>query len=106
MIPAIARGRRPNPLGSRREHFRPPEGACAVSLAVRAVFVAALGSLALSVGSGTAAYSESPHQSPPEPRPPVSPPANQRAVLAKYCQTCHNQRLRTGGLALDTANLD
>src|ERR1700721_906428 len=27
-----------------------------------------------------------------------------RAVLDKYCVTCHNQRLKTGGLALD--NLD
>jgi len=30
---------------------------------------------------------------------------SQQAVLAKYCVTCHNQRLKTGGLALDTLNL-
>ncbi|HTC36612.1 MAG TPA: DUF1592 domain-containing protein [Bryobacteraceae bacterium] len=28
-----------------------------------------------------------------------------RAVLDKYCVTCHNQRLKTGGLALDTLDL-
>ena len=32
--------------------------------------------------------------------------ADQRAMLDKYCVTCHNQRLKTGGLALDTVNLD
>jgi mono/diheme cytochrome c family protein len=32
-------------------------------------------------------------------------PASQQAVLAKYCITCHNQRLKTGGLALDTLSL-
>ena len=29
----------------------------------------------------------------------------QQAVLAKYCITCHNQKLKTGGLALDTLDL-
>jgi mono/diheme cytochrome c family protein len=28
-----------------------------------------------------------------------------RAVFDKYCITCHNQRMRTGGLALDVLNL-
>src|SRR5579862_6045770 len=28
--------------------------------------------------------------------------ASPRAVLDRYCVTCHNQRTRTGGLALDT----
>ena len=28
-----------------------------------------------------------------------------RASLEKYCVTCHNQRLKTAGLALDTLNL-
>jgi len=32
--------------------------------------------------------------------------AEQRAMLDKYCVTCHNQRLKTGGLALDNLNLD
>ncbi|MCU1336111.1 MAG: hypothetical protein JWO19_1692 [Bryobacterales bacterium] len=30
----------------------------------------------------------------------------QRAMLDKYCVTCHNQRLKTAGLTLDTLNLD
>jgi Protein of unknown function (DUF1592)/Protein of unknown function (DUF1588)/Protein of unknown function (DUF1587)/Protein of unknown function (DUF1585)/Protein of unknown function (DUF1595)/Planctomycete cytochrome C len=29
-----------------------------------------------------------------------------RAVLDKYCVTCHNQRLKTAGLTLDTLDLD
>src|SRR5437867_13251295 len=39
-------------------------------------------------------------QSPP---PSASP---QRAVLDKFCVTCHNARLRTAGLQLDTADVD
>ena len=35
-----------------------------------------------------------------------TPPApNPRAVFDKYCVTCHNQKLRTSGLALDTLDL-
>ena len=30
---------------------------------------------------------------------------HQQAVLAKYCISCHNQRAKTGGLALDTLDL-
>jgi mono/diheme cytochrome c family protein len=32
-------------------------------------------------------------------------PAPPRAVLDRYCVTCHNQRTRAGGLALDTLDL-
>ncbi len=32
-------------------------------------------------------------------------PAPQRALLDRYCVTCHNQRLQTGGLALDTLDV-
>jgi hypothetical protein len=31
--------------------------------------------------------------------------SSHRAVLDKYCVTCHNQRLKTGGLTLDTLDL-
>ena len=31
--------------------------------------------------------------------------AADRGVVDKYCVTCHNQRLKTSGLALDTAEL-
>src|SRR5262249_10654424 len=33
-------------------------------------------------------------------------PSPRRAVLDKYCVTCHNARLKTGGLMLDAANVD
>ncbi|HEY6361758.1 MAG TPA: DUF1592 domain-containing protein [Vicinamibacterales bacterium] len=36
------------------------------------------------------------------PTPPVSP---QRAVLNQYCVACHNDRVKTAGLALDTIDL-
>ena len=39
---------------------------------------------------------------PPSPAPEV--PA--RAVLDKYCVTCHNERLRTGGLAIDSSGVE
>ena len=38
--------------------------------------------------------------------PPASPSASHRAVLDQYCVTCHNQRLKTGGLTLDAVDLD
>ncbi len=33
------------------------------------------------------------------------PPAPSRALLDRYCVTCHNERLKTGGLMLDTVDL-
>jgi Protein of unknown function (DUF1592)/Protein of unknown function (DUF1588)/Protein of unknown function (DUF1585)/Protein of unknown function (DUF1595)/Protein of unknown function (DUF1587)/Planctomycete cytochrome C len=46
----------------------------------------------------------------PEPRPIQTPtPAStspSRTLVDKYCVTCHNQRSKTAGLMLDTANLD
>src|SRR5258708_25934387 len=48
---------------------------------------------------------------PPQQASSSAPPvAQQRALLQKtldkYCVACHNQRLRTAGLALDTLDLD
>ena len=37
--------------------------------------------------------------------PATAPPGPQRALLDRYCVTCHNERLRTGGLALDTLDV-
>ncbi len=34
------------------------------------------------------------------------PPATYRAVLNKYCVTCHNEKLKTGGLMLDRMDVD
>jgi mono/diheme cytochrome c family protein len=39
------------------------------------------------------------------PASPASTAATQAAVLKKYCQTCHNENLRTAGLVIDTADL-
>ncbi len=46
-------------------------------------------------------------QRPPTPQaaPVSSAAAPDRAVIDTYCVTCHNQRLKTGGLALDTLDL-
>src|SRR6478736_2957707 len=35
---------------------------------------------------------------------PVESASADRALLDRYCVTCHNGRLKTGGLALDTAD--
>src|SRR5262245_2085057 len=47
-------------------------------------------------------------QGPASSRPGVASPAltAYRAQLDKYCVTCHNQRVRTAGLSLDTLALD
>ena len=34
-----------------------------------------------------------------------APPSTRRALLDRYCVTCHNARLRTAGLELDTADI-
>ena len=40
-------------------------------------------------------------------RPAAEPaPGLSRALLDRYCVTCHNERLRTGGLLLDAADVD
>jgi len=38
-------------------------------------------------------------------RSPIADAHSPQAVLGKYCVTCHNQRTKSGGLALDTLNL-
>ena len=44
---------------------------------------------------------------PPQPAPAANPPAAtaHRAVLDKYCVTCHNERLKTAGLTLEKTDL-
>jgi hypothetical protein len=37
---------------------------------------------------------------------PASPPSSSKVVLDQYCVVCHNQKTKTGGLALDTMDLD
>ena len=37
--------------------------------------------------------------------PAAGSPSEHRALLDRYCVTCHNARLQTAGLTLDTTNL-
>ena len=41
----------------------------------------------------------------PEQAPSAASSASHRALLDRYCVTCHNARLQTAGLTLDTTNL-
>src|SRR5262245_55447150 len=56
--------------------------------------LAAVGCLALGVVGAGFLYSQA-----------TQPPAPPRAVLDKYCVTCHNQKLKTAGLTLDALDL-
>ena len=38
-------------------------------------------------------------------QPAAAPEAPQRALIDRYCVSCHNERLNTGGLALDTLDI-
>ena len=67
-------------------HARAPRGSV-ITLLVSASVVAALSGVQTSA-----------RQTQPAPSPAPQP----QAVFDKYCMTCHNQRLRTAGLALDT----
>ena len=67
----------------------------------RFVFTAAALALVL-VASGSVTAVQSRQTSGVVPTPTVSPAPPQRALLDKYCVTCHNQRAKTAGLMLDT----
>ncbi len=54
---------------------------------------------ALTVASGYVAVADSPQQSSGAPAAPV--PVSPRAVLDRYCVSCHNEKVRTAGLDLD-----
>ena len=56
------------------------------------------------VAAGGSSYLRLRATSPAAPNGQASP-ATQRALLDRYCVTCHNARLRTAGLELDTADL-
>jgi mono/diheme cytochrome c family protein len=59
--------------------------------------------LALFVGSWiVAAVSSVEIRAGQAPRAPATTPSSPQALVDQYCITCHNQRLRTAGLALDT----
>jgi Protein of unknown function (DUF1592)/Protein of unknown function (DUF1588)/Protein of unknown function (DUF1585)/Protein of unknown function (DUF1587)/Protein of unknown function (DUF1595)/Planctomycete cytochrome C len=54
------------------------------------------GTLTIAAMTAVSASSRSQPEAPPSPR----------VLLDRYCVTCHNQRMHTAGLALDTASLD
>ena len=56
---------------------------------------------ALVIGSGIASLSSVETSARPGQAALATSPSP-RAVLDQYCVTCHNEKLRTGGLALDT----
>ena len=65
-------------------------------------------SLVLVLGVCTAAlilYPAPQQPSGPAPAATLSP-ANERALLDKYCVTCHNEKLKTAGLMLDKADVE
>jgi mono/diheme cytochrome c family protein len=71
---------------------------------VRAPILTLLVSGAIAVALSSVQTSARQSQPAAAPARPTSPPAAQ-AVLDTYCVTCHNQRLRTAGLALDTLDV-
>src|SRR5207253_3024245 len=42
----------------------------------------------------------------PQPAASASPVSPQKALLTRYCVGCHNQRLKSGGLALETIDVE
>jgi mono/diheme cytochrome c family protein len=53
----------------------------------------------------TAPLAQRPSPAPDGQRPPAGAAQSHSAVLSRYCITCHNQRAKSGGLALDTLDL-
>ena len=73
---------------------------------VRAVAAALVAVLAGAAPAGAGAAGPRPQPGAGNPAQSIAPaPSPQRALLDRYCVTCHNQRLRTGDLALDVADL-
>ena len=68
------------------------------------VAVAAGATPAVELGPGPEARPRVAAQAPAPAQEPAAVAA--RAVLDRYCVTCHNDRLRTGGLSLDTGAVD
>jgi len=56
------------------------------------------------IGLGTAVYAEVLHAQ-AKPAAAVAPRVPDRAVVDRYCSTCHNDRLKTGGLSLDKVDI-
>src|SRR5713226_6746222 len=69
------------------------------------VVLAAAAVSASIIGADTAGLiaAQSGSASPQQPAKPES--TEQRALLSRYCVTCHNERLKTAGVMLDTADV-
>jgi len=59
-----------------------------------------LAATAVPIAFGTASHAQAPAGTPPAAAAPAAG-ADHKAVLQRYCVTCHNERLRTAGVALD-----
>jgi mono/diheme cytochrome c family protein len=55
--------------------------------------------------AGVASQGQSPSPTPSPSASPAAATSPQSALINQYCVSCHNQRARTGGLALDTLSL-
>src|SRR3954470_829804 len=97
----------------RQPHYRWAYGAalCAVALGAMLASSVLLGPAAVAAQAGSPAAQSSPVRESGAPQTPparvairqAAPPSGE--LLSKYCVTCHNQQLRTAGLALDPADL-
>src|SRR4051812_6034821 len=84
---------------------------CVVALGATLASSVLLRPAAVAAQAGSPPAQTSPiRETPPPPAPPArvairqaAPPSGE--LLSKYCVTCHNERLRTAGLALDPADL-
>ena len=61
--------------------------------------------VALLVGGWLVGLATAVHTAAGQPQPTASTSEDTRAVLDRYCVGCHNERLLTGGLALDRLDL-
>jgi len=56
----------------------------------------------LAIGLASVGWLQAARQEPSNP----SPASQQRALLNRYCVTCHNERLKTAGLLLDKMDVE
>src|SRR5436189_3397076 len=97
----------------RQPHHRRTYGAalCAIALGATLASSVLLRSAAVAAQAGAPAAQTSPIRESGAPQTPPARVAIRQAAppsgefLSKYCVTCHNERLRTAGLALDPADL-
>jgi Protein of unknown function (DUF1592)/Protein of unknown function (DUF1588)/Protein of unknown function (DUF1587)/Protein of unknown function (DUF1595)/Protein of unknown function (DUF1585) len=69
----------------------------------RAVVATAFGFVVMAVGS-VAIRADRESQAQPVSAGASQPVQNDQALIKQYCQTCHNERLKTGGLSLENMN--